>query len=167
MPDIIAFGKAAGGGLPLGGIIATKPLAERWPTGSHGSTFGGNPVACRAGIETINIIRDDNLMAHATAMGEHMRGRLNAERASLPLLGAVRGRGLMVAADLIKKDGKPLDPKSFKLVLHDIGQNGVIVTKCGAAALRFAPALNITKEQIDSALDSIFDVLHELAPSVG
>lgn len=166
VPDIIAFGKAAGGGLPLGGIIATKPLAERWPTGSHGSTFGGNPVACRAGIETIKIIREDNLMAHATAMGEHMRGRLMAERASLPLLGAVRGRGLMVAADLVKRDGKPLDPKSFKQVLHDIGQNGVIVTKCGTAALRFAPALNITKEQVDSALDSIFDVLHELAPSM-
>lgn len=166
VPDIIAFGKAAGGGLPLGGIISTKPLGDRWPTGSHGSTFGGNPVACRAGIETINVIRDEGLMANAVAIGDHMRARLNAERATLPMIGGVRGRGLMVAADLVKIDGKPLDPKSFKQVLHDIGQNGVIVTKCGAAALRFAPALNITREQVDSALDSIFDVLHELAPSV-
>jgi 4-aminobutyrate aminotransferase len=161
VPDIIAIGKAVGGGLPLGGIICTKPLGDRWPSGSHGSTFGGNPVACKAGLETIHIIRDEGLLAHATAMGAHLQHRLNAERAALPMIGHVRGKGLMVAADLVTPEGKPADPKAFKQILIDLGRNGVILTKCGAAALRFAPALNIPQAQLDAALDTVFEVLHE------
>jgi len=160
VPDIIAFGKAVGGGLPLGGIMATKPLGERWPSGSHGSTFGGNPVSCRAGIETIRVIREENLLGNAMDVGAHLKARLEAERASLPILGGVRGKGLMVAADLVAGN-KPLDPKAFKKVLADIAANGVILTKCGAASLRFALALNITREQIDAALEQVFDVLAE------
>lgn len=166
VPDIIAIGKAVGGGLPLGGLMATKPLAERWPTGAHGSTFGGNPVACRAGTETINVIRDENLLANAVTIGEHLKTRLAVEKSGLPVIGAVRGRGLMVAADLVTKEGKPLDPKAFKSVMAAVTQSGVIITKCGASAFRFAPALNITREQIDGALDAIFDVLHELSPQL-
>lgn len=166
VPDIVAMGKAIGGSLPLGGILATKPLAERWPSGAHGSTFGGNPVACRAGLETLKIIQEDGLMANAAAMGAHMMQRLQSEKAGLKVLGSVRGRGLMVAADMVNTEGKPLDPKAMKLLMSDISRNGVVLTKCGAATLRFAPALNITKEQIDTALDSIFDVLHELQPQL-
>jgi 4-aminobutyrate aminotransferase len=166
VPDIAVMGKAIGGGLPLGGFIATKPLAERWPAGSHGSTFGGNPVACRAGLETIAIINDEKLLEHAVTLGAHLKGRLIAEQAALPVIGAVRGKGLMVAADIVGKDGKALDPKSMKQVMSSIGQSGVILTKCGTSSLRFAPALNITQAQIDEALDAIFDVLHELQPAL-
>jgi 4-aminobutyrate aminotransferase len=166
VPDIIAMGKAIGGGLPLGGIIATKPLAERWPSGSHGSTFGGNPVACAAGLETIKIIQDDNLLEAAANNGAYLKQRLETERATLPLIGAVRGRGLMVGAEMINKDGKALDPKSMKQIMGDISRNGVVLTKCGAATLRFAPALNIARAEIDEALENIFDVLHELQPQL-
>ncbi len=166
VPDVIAMGKAIGGGLPLGGIIATKPLAERWPAGSHGSTFGGNPVACAAGLETISIIQEENLLEAAASQGAYLRARLEAERATLPLIGAVRGRGLMVGAELIGKDGKVLDPKSLKQVMSDISRNGVVLTKCGAATLRFAPALNITRALLDEALDRILGVLRELQPQL-
>ncbi len=95
-------------------------------------------------------------------MGAYLKQRLNDERKSLPTIGAVRGKGLMVAADMLGIDGKLMDAKGMKQIMSDISKNNVVLTKCGASSLRFAPALNITKPQVDEALESIFGVLHEL-----
>ncbi|MCW1968877.1 MAG: aspartate aminotransferase family protein [Anaerolineae bacterium] len=166
VPDIVAMGKAIGGGLPLGGIMAIKPVADRWPTGSHGSTFGGNPVACAAGLATLEVMKEENALENAAKVGAHIAQRIVNEQSGLPLIAAVRGRGMMIAADLKNKDGKPISMAQHKQVVHDIAANGVIVTKTGSCGLRLAPSLNLSQQQADQALDIIFDVLHELSPQL-
>ena len=141
-------------------------LSDRWPTGSHGSTFGGNPVACAAGLATLDVMKEENVLENAAKVGAYMAQRIMNEQSNLPLIAGVRGRGMMIAADLKNKDGKPISMAQHKQVIHDIAENGVIVTKTGACGLRLAPSLNLSQQQADEALDIIFDVLHELSPQL-
>ncbi|HQV68483.1 MAG TPA: aminotransferase class III-fold pyridoxal phosphate-dependent enzyme [Thermoflexales bacterium] len=159
IPDIVAMGKAIGGGLPLGGIIAKAELADKWMPGSHGSTFGGNPMSCAAGMETVKIIRDENLLENAQTVGAQIRAQLMAAREHIPMLGDVRGRGMMSAVDLVGKTDGPLTAKEFKQVLHDLNDAGIILTKCGASTLRFIPALNISAGQAKEAMDIVLNTL--------
>jgi 4-aminobutyrate aminotransferase len=162
-PDIVAMGKAIGGGLPLGAIVARAELMDQWWPGAHGSTFGGNPVACRAGLETIAIIREEGLMDNAVRVGRRLMQHFQAARAHLPIIGDVRGRGLMVAVDLVDEGGQPLATDRLKQVIKLLGKRGVVVTKCGPSALRLAPALILTEAQADEVATLILDALAELS----
>lgn len=164
-PDIVALGKAIGGGLPLGAVLARRDLMDAWWPAAHGSTFGGNPVACRAGLETISIIEEEGLLANAVAVGDHIQARFRAAQATLPVIGQVRGKGLMVAVDLVDDSGKPISVDAVKLVIKKLGEAGVLMTKCGPSALRLAPPLILTMEQADAAVDLILDVLTTLRDS--
>ena len=163
VPDIVAMGKAIGGGLPLGAIVARAELMDQWWPGAHGSTFGGNPVACRAGLETIAIIREEGLMDNAVRVGRRLMQHFQAARAHLPIIGDVRGRGLMVAVDLVDEGGQPLATDRLKQVIKLLGKRGVVVTKCGPSALRLAPALILTEAQADEVATLILDALAELS----
>jgi 4-aminobutyrate aminotransferase len=163
VPDIVAMGKAIGGGLPLGAIVARAELMDQWWPGAHGSTFGGNPVACRAGLETIAIIREEGLMDNAVRVGRRLMQHFQAARAHLPIIGDVRGRGLMVAVDLVDEGGQPLATDRLKQVIKLLGKRGVVVTKCGSSALRLAPALILTEAQADEVATLILDALAELS----
>ncbi len=163
VPDIVAMGKAIGGGLPLGAIVARAELMDQWWPGAHGSTFGGNPVACRAGLETIAIIREEGLMDNAVRVGRRLMQHFQAARAHLPIIGDVRGRGLMVAVDLVDEGGQPLATDRLKQVIKLLGKHGVVVTKCGPSALRLAPALILTEAQADEVATLILDALAELS----
>lgn len=158
--DIVALGKAIGGGLPLGGVIGRRNLMDAWPPAAHGTTFGGNPVACRAGLASLQVTRDENLLSHATEIGDHIQARFRAAQEDLPIIGDVRGKGLMVGVELVNADGSPAS-EITKPVIKELGQNGLALTKCGPSALRIAPPLIITREQADEGVDVILNVLRQ------
>src|SRR2546427_7526894 len=97
-PDVMTLAKALGGGLPLGAVVATRERMERWRTGTHGSTFGGNPVSCAAGLATLEVIRDEGLVARAETLGELMADELAPLR-SHPRVREIRRFGAMVAVE--------------------------------------------------------------------
>jgi 4-aminobutyrate aminotransferase len=160
-PDIIALGKAIGGGLPLGATIARSDLMEAWWPAAHGSTFGGNPIACRAGLESIAIIEEEQLLDNATQIGDHIQSRFKTAQKNLPLIGDVRGMGLMVGVELVDKHGQPISSDQIKQIIKKLGTAGVVMTKCGQSTLRIAPALSITLEIADEACEIILKVLKD------
>ncbi len=157
VPDIICLAKALGGGLPLGGILARADLVDAWPPAAHGTTFGGNPVACRAGLATLRIVQDENLMAHAVEVGNGIQGLFREAKQTLPIIGDVRGKGLMVGVELINADGSPASEVA-KAVIREAAAQGVILTKCGASTLRLAPPLIVTQEQAGKGVAVILDL---------
>jgi 4-aminobutyrate aminotransferase len=157
-PDIICMAKALGGGLPLGAVMAKADLMDAWPPAAHGTTFGGNPIACRAGLITLQIIKEENLMSNAVEVGNYIQKRFLEIKKELPLIGDVRGKGLMVAVELVNADGSPAS-EIIKALIKEMGSSGIVLTKCGASSIRFAPALNITLEQVNEGLDIIIEVL--------
>ena len=158
VPDVICLAKALGGGLPLGAILAKAELVDAWPPAAQGTTFGGNPIACRAGLATLRIVQEENLMAHAVEVGNYIQSRFSKAQKELPIIGDVRGKGLMVGVELVNADGSPAG-EIIKKVIKDIGASGMALTKCGASALRIAPPLIITKEQAGTGVDIILNVL--------
>jgi 4-aminobutyrate aminotransferase len=157
-PDIICLAKALGGGLPLGAVLAKAELMDQWPPAAQGTTFGGNPVACRAGIATLNIIQEHGLMAHATEMGDFIQTRFEEAKSELPIIGDVRGKGLMVGIELINADGSPATD-IIKEMIKALGSKGIVMTKCGASVLRIAPPLVISKEQTEEGVEIILSEL--------
>jgi len=158
--DIVALGKAVGGGLPLGAVIGRRDLMDAWAPAAHGTTFGGNPVACQAGLASLQVTRDEDLLPHAIEVGDHIQARFRAAQDDLPIIGDVRGKGLMVGVELINADGSPA-VEITKPVIKKLGQNGLALTKCGLSALRIAPPLIITRKQADDGVDIILDVLRK------
>ena len=159
-PDIICMAKALGGGLPLGGILAKAELIDAWPPAAQGTTFGGNPLACQAGLATLKIIQEQNLMSHAVEVGDHIKDMFRKAQKELPIIGDIRGKGLMVAVELINKDGSPAS-EIIKEIIKEMGTKGIVLTKCGASALRFAPPLIITKEQAEEGAGIIIEMLRQ------
>jgi 4-aminobutyrate aminotransferase len=157
-PDIICMAKALGGGLPLGAILARADLVDAWPPAAHGTTFGGNPIACRAGISSLQIVQEENLMGHAVEVGDYVQKRFREAQADLPIIGDIRGKGLMVAVELINADGTPAS-EIIKEIIKEIGSRGIVLTKCGASSLRIAPPLIITQEQVAEGVDVILELL--------
>jgi 4-aminobutyrate aminotransferase len=157
-PDVICLAKALGGGLPLGAVLAKGEIIDQWPPAAQGTTFGGNPIACRAGLATLKIIQEQDLMVNAVEVGEFIQTRFRGAQEDLAIIGDVRGKGLMVAVELVNSDGSPA-VEIIKAVIKDMGNNGIVLTKCGASALRFAPPLIISKEQAGAGVDIILSVL--------
>lgn len=145
-PDILCMAKGIASGLPLGAIVAKATVMD-WPPGSHASTFGGNPVACRAALTTIDLL-EGGYMTNAVERGEHLRAGLR----TMPLLANVRGKGLMVAADLP-------NPAMREMVIDACFRNGLLLLGCGETALRFCPPLCISAEQVEVALRVLNEVL--------
>lgn len=145
-PDVVLFAKGIASGLPLGGIIAGRAVMERWPTGAHGSTFGGNPVACAAALATLDIIADEGLVERARVLGARAIGVLR------PLAGQgkvvdVRGAGLMLGVET--PDGEA----AAKVQEHCLTES-MVVLNCGPRShvLRLVPPLNISDEDFDLGL---------------
>jgi len=156
MPDIITIAKGIASGLPLGAILA-RPELMTWPPGSHATTFGGNPVACAAGIATLRLL-ESGLMTNSTQMGELLQASLNELHQKFPRVSPPRGKGLMVAVDLLDEQGN-LDYRLRDRVIQEAFLRGLLLLGCGKAAIRFCPPLVIDSEQIQIALQIISEVL--------
>jgi 4-aminobutyrate aminotransferase len=153
-PDVLLFAKGIASGLPLGGIVAGRALMDRWPTGAHGSTFGGNPVACAAGLATLDVLDETDGYRRAVELGERVVARLRDEVGSHPAVRDIRGIGLMVGVELAGKN-------VTEQVCHTCLDAGVIVLACGPAenVLRLVPPLTISDDEIELGLTVLCDAI--------
>jgi 4-aminobutyrate aminotransferase len=162
-PDIVCLAKGIASGLPLGAIVAKADVMD-WPPGSHASTFGGNPVACRAALATIDLLERE-YMANADARGRQLRDGLRELTNRHDGLTNVRGLGLMTAVDVVTENGEP-DPKGRDAVVQAAFKRGLLLLGCGESGVRFCPPLCVTGEQVDTCLRLLDEVLAEVRPAV-
>jgi 4-aminobutyrate aminotransferase len=154
-PDIIALAKGIASGMPLGAMVARAEIMD-WEAGSHASTFGGNPVSCRAALTTIEMLQE-SLMQNARIQGERLIQGLQALQKSHECMGDVRGIGLMVAVELVFDRETRASARHWRdAVIGKAFQKGLLLLGCGENSIRFCPALTVTAEQIDECL-SIFE----------
>ncbi len=159
-PDIICLAKGIASGMPLGAMIARDEVMD-WPPGSHASTFGGNPVSCRAALATIELL-EAGYMANATARGEQLRQGLLRLKRQHEEVGDVRGIGLMMAMDLVaSRDPYRPAPSLRDEVVQAAFHQGLLLLGCGESAIRFCPPLCVDAAQVDKALAILGDVLAE------
>ena len=153
VPDVMAIGKGIASGFPLSAVIGRKDIMKKWPPGAHGTTFGGNPVSCAAAIATIDVMEKQGLADNAKRQGDYALKRLRVLREKFPSIGDVRGLGLMIGIEFVKKDKKP-DSALLKRIMKRCEKNGLIVVECGLHknVLRFIPPLTITTREMDAAL---------------
>ena len=161
VPDVICLAKGIASGMPLGAIVAKAEVMD-WDRGSHASTFGGNPVCCAAALETIALL-EEGLTDHVARVGEVLLRRLRQLQTKQTLIGDVRGRGLMVGAELVK-DRQSLTPAVSECdeVVQRCFHKGLLLLSCGENTLRFCPPLIVTEEQVEIAIGILDDVLTEI-----
>jgi 4-aminobutyrate aminotransferase len=158
-PDVICLAKGIASGMPLGAMIARDEVMD-WPPGSHASTFGGNPVSCRAALATIELL-EAGYIENAAERGEQLRQGLRQMQKRHPeLIGDVRGLGLMTAMDLLGDLGTSA-PRMRDNVVQAAFEKGLLLLGCGEAAIRFCPPLCISAEQVDRCLTILEGVLAE------
>jgi 4-aminobutyrate aminotransferase len=157
VPDIQVMAKAIASGFPLSAVSSTRAIMERWLPGAHGSTFGGNPVSCAAACATIDAIREEGMIANAARMGEALQTRLKALQANFPVIGEVRGLGLMVGVEFVHQDGSPNGGAAEAVREHCL-EHGLILLTCGVRdhVIRFIPPLNVSAAELDEGL-TIFE----------
>ena len=154
-PDMMAIAKGIASGLPLGVAVARGGLMA-WPPGAHASTFGGNPVSCAAALATIKLLKD-TLVANAADVGAHLMNGLRSLIDKHPLIGDVRGRGLMVGVELVRdRRTKERATTERDAVVNAAFNRGLLILGAGKNAVRFSPPLVLTREEADTAV-RIFD----------
>ncbi|MEV5000430.1 4-aminobutyrate--2-oxoglutarate transaminase [Nocardioides sp. LML1-1-1.1] len=157
VPDLVVTAKGIAGGLPLAAVTGRAEIMDAPHAGGLGGTYGGNPVACAAALAVIETIEADGLVARAAAIGARLTERLTAIQARDPRLGDVRGRGAMIAVELVDPATGEPDAELTRRVATAAHAQGLVVLSCGTwgNVLRFLPPLDIT----DALLDEAFDVL--------
>jgi len=157
-PDGLVVGKALGGGvLPVSAFLGTREVMDVFTPGSHGSTFGGNPLAAAVGLEALRVIEDEGLVGRSRVLGTHMLERLRAIES--PAVRAVRGRGLWAAVEI--------DPRfaSARRVCERLIEKGVLSKETHHTVVRLAPPLVIAQDDLDWALDRLEETIRELTPA--
>jgi 4-aminobutyrate aminotransferase len=153
-PDVVCLAKSIAGGFPLGATAARRDLMGKWGAASHGTTFGGNPVSCAAALAMIDVIREENLLENANKQGAYLIKALGDLKALAPVIGDVRGIGLMVAVEIVKPGTKEPNPDAVNRILVRALDAGMILYPCGhwSQTIRVIPPLTITREQMDDGL---------------
>ncbi len=153
VPDILTMAKGIASGLPLSGIVTRRELADKWLTGSHGGTYGGNAVACAAGVATIRVIKEEKLTENAATRGKQLIAGLKKLQSRFPVIGDVRGLGLMVATEFTSN--KEPDTKTCKAVAKAAQEKGLLMLTCGPFdnVIRWIPPLVVTEQQVNEALN--------------
>jgi len=149
-PDILTSAKALGGGLPLGAFMAKAVVAEALVPGDHGSTFGGNPVACASGCAVLETVLEDGFLNNMIDVAEYFSAKLMELKDKHPIIKEFRGKGLMMGLEL------NIDGADFVKVAYEAG---LIINCTNARVLRFLPPLTIKKEEIDILIDFLDDEL--------
>jgi len=160
VPDILVMAKGLASGLPLSCVAARRELMERWAPGSHGGTYGGNAVACAAAVATIRVIREEGLLENAQRMGALLLSRLRELQREFPVIGDVRGLGLMVAAEFTAADGTPASAVAREVIGRCLERRLLLLT-CGTYdnIVRWMPPLVVTDEQVETAVGVFRDAL--------
>ncbi len=160
-PDILLSAKGLGSGLPIAAIIA-KESVMTWPRGSHGTTFGGNPVACASALKTLELI-EDQYMDNASRMGERILEGLLKLKERHPLIGDVRGIGLMIGLELVKnrKTKEPARQEMGRLE-QEAFKRGLLLLGCGDSTIRIAPPLVLNSYDVDKGLEILDVCLSEI-----
>ncbi|ASK61884.1 aspartate aminotransferase family protein [Virgibacillus phasianinus] len=163
-PDIMAVAKGIAAGLPLSATIASKELMDQWPLGAHGTTFGGNPMACAAARASLSVMKEEELLKNANLTGEYALERLAKIKKKYPVIDDVRGVGLMIGIALKDPETGEPDGDTVMKVLNGCLEKGVLFYLCGNAGevIRMIPPLTVTKEQIDHGLDVLEEVFSSL-----
>src|SRR5438128_1956185 len=154
-PDAVTLAKALAGGVACGGLLARPQFADKFVPGTHAATFGGNPIACRAALATIETIEEDGLLERAVQIGDAFRRRFEALRSRCPVIQQIRVLGAMIGVQL-SVDGAPL--------VNQCLQRGLLINCTHGTVLRLLPALNLTDEQLDQGCAILEDVLLAFKP---
>lgn len=147
-PDIITMAKGIGGGVPMGGILATEKVASAFVPGDHGTTFGGGPLVCAAANAVLDTINDENMLDHVNEVGEYFISEL--KKLDKDIIADVRGAGLIIGLELTKPGAEYVDK---------LREKGFLINCTAGNVLRFVPALIITKEEIDEFIKALDEVL--------
>ena len=148
VPDVMPLAKGLGSGVPIGAVVAGPKAAQIFQPGNHGTTFGGNPLATRAGVETLRIMEEDGLLENAARVGEHLRAALHRELHSVPGFVEVRGQGLMLGIELDRPCG---------VIMNQALEAGLLLSVTADSVIRLVPPLIITAAEADEIV-SILDI---------
>jgi len=162
-PDIIVMAKGLGSGFPVSAIGSTAEIMEKWTPGTHGGTYGGgSALAGAAAIETINVIIEEDLLGNTNARGEQLREGLLALQKKYPIIGDVRGLGLMIATEFTNEDKTPNAQITARVIQACI-KRGLLLLSCGSYknVVRWIPPLVVTEEQIEESLEIFESALEE------
>ncbi|MBA2702005.1 MAG: aminotransferase class III-fold pyridoxal phosphate-dependent enzyme [Chloroflexi bacterium] len=167
VPDVVVLAKAIANGLPLSAIVSSRDLQERWGRGAHGSTYGGNPVACAAGLAVLETIRDEHLLENVTRRGSELKTGLERIAAEDARIGDVRGPGLMIGVEFVhdratrEPDGTLPDRLSAACA-----DAGLLVLTCGGQheVVRWIPPLDVTAAEISEAVEIFGETLAGIPP---
>jgi 4-aminobutyrate aminotransferase len=151
-PDIITSAKGIASGLPLGACIARESVMD-WPKGTHGNTYGGNPISCAASLATIELL-EEQYVANAAEVGEYTMDALQEIQARHTSIGDVRGKGLMIGIEFVKDQGTKEPNEALRDMVEKYGfEHGLLLLGCGKSVIRLAPPLCITRQEIDEGLE--------------
>ncbi len=149
-PDIMTLAKGLAGGVPIGAVLAKEHVAQAIDWGDHGTTFGGNPLACQAALTVIDVVEKEGLLAEASANGQWLRSAIEDKKAEFPEIEEVRGYGLMIGIQVA------VDPKP---VVFEMMKKRVLANATAGNVIRLVPPLNIPKEDLQKVMDVMFDCI--------
>ena len=151
-PDVMPLAKGLGSGVPIGAVVAGPKAANIFEPGNHGSTFGGNPLAMRAGIETMRIMKEDGLLENAAQMGEYLQAQLHKALSPLEGFKEVRGKGLMIGVELTRP---------CSVIMQKALEAGLLLSVTAESVIRLVPALIITRDECDEIVARLTPVVKE------
>ena len=156
-PDVLVMAKGIASGFPFAAIGASEDLMSKWPTGSHGSTYGGNIIGCAAALATIEVMQEKGFMQNVRDRGEQLRKGLNELAEEYKVIADVRGFGLMVAAEFIDSEGKPDAARCAAVIQHCREESNVLMMNAGtwANVIRFMPPLVINEEEMIVVIEAV------------
>lgn len=162
-PDIMTVAKGIASGLPLSGVFSRLDLMKKWQTGTHGGTYGGNAVACAAGVATIKAMRDEKMLENAAIRGTQLINHLRRLQLDYPIIGDVRGLGLMVGVEFRNAERRP-DKATTKAVVQACFERKLMLLTCGTYdnVIRWIPPLIVSEKQIDEAIELFGDSLKSI-----
>lgn len=153
-PDILVLAKGIASGFPMAAVVTSKENMDKWKPGKHGSTYGGNPVACAAALASIKVIEEEKLLDNTIKMGNYLRGQFKILQTKYSCIGDIRGFGLMIGVELVDRQGQPDGALLLRLV-NECFKRKLILLDCGSSdhVIRFLPPLNVTRAELDEALE--------------
>ena len=151
-PDIMTLAKGLGSGLPIGLVVARKAIMEQWQPGAHGNTYGGNPICCAAALATLDLV-EEQYAANSARVGDYFMAKLRRLQQRLPVIGEVRGKGLMIGMELVSDPASraPAAALCQSVITHAF-RRGLLLLPCGASTVRFMPPLMVDEAQVDEAM---------------